>query len=500
MSVEVAALLLLNALAFMITLGVFLLVFWRSWRTNTGEAMLQFLGSLAFFQGGTFLTHFSVTVGFPRYLIEDFSNITLAGFALIAFTTLALLLHAAEMMKDAWVLVCRAGLTGLLVLQPALWQYGFLHLPSAPDHSLFDSPYTTTGEVAGVIFLGYIGLGLFVAARYWRQINAPLLVGPVIAIDIIQITAVAIPPLREYPVVAICAGMSSGILGYHLLQQYELSPRSIQIAWLQTLHDLSQTMTHSETLSEAMNQFAEHARYLIQTDTIGIMAITEPDQLKLVAMAGNGQHAVGRQIQIGEGLSGRVMQTLQPMRIDNYRAWDGRASTFEDMPFYATMSIPLIHNGELVGIINAAETHPGRVFTEQDQVILELLAPLIAITIAKTRLEEELVEARYDFEVIASNTASAVMIFNAAGNLRHANAQAEQYLQIVLGIHSPIPTLADVAAHSPNPALASTLKNWGEHPSGLCTFEVSHPDLGNFNARLYPLESGLMILWAAMHD
>src|SRR3990172_3985613 len=166
MAAPLAVALLFNALAFAPTLSMLLLVFWQDRHTERGRALFQFLGSLVLFQGTTFLTHFSLLADFPDFLVENCLNLTLAAFALVILSALALLIHTSAAMKDAWAIVCRTGVTALIVAQPALWRHGMVRLPSPLNERLFGAPYTDLGRLMVVICIGYIGLGLWAAQRY----------------------------------------------------------------------------------------------------------------------------------------------------------------------------------------------------------------------------------------------------------------------------------------------------------------------------------------------
>ncbi|MBN2304005.1 MAG: GAF domain-containing protein [Anaerolineae bacterium] len=374
-------------LALIVTLGtIMLLGFCRYWRTRENVAVLQFLVSLVILQTGTIFLHIGLLADLPDFLIKYSLNVLLIGFSLVTLSELSVVLHIAANMKDAWQIALRAGIAALLVFQPALWQHDFLTLTPPLDHNLLGSPYTHLGKTAAIINACYVGLTLVAAWRYWRRIDSPLLTGTLIGIAVIQGGSLISGFVRTYSLVAITGGFASSLLGCQIIRELRTSPG----VWLRDWTAISQTITRRQPLDTMLADIAHHMRGLMQADVVSVLLVHEPHQLKVIAMAGPGPSIVGRQMRMGEGLAGRVMQTGQSMRIDSYQSWNGRAAGFEDVPFYASMSTPLIFRERVVGVINAHQTRPGRIFSEQDQTILELLAPQAAIAIAQAELENAL--------------------------------------------------------------------------------------------------------------
>jgi GAF domain-containing protein len=93
---------------------------------------------------------------------------------------------------------------------------------------------------------------------------------------------------------------------------------------------------------------------------------------------------------LGSGLSGRVYETKMPMRLQNYHAWEGQASAFADVPMKAALSIPLLYDDNVVGVLTAGELKPGRVFSDRDQAMLQMLAPQAAVAIVNAQLRQQI--------------------------------------------------------------------------------------------------------------
>ncbi|NDJ76773.1 MAG: GAF domain-containing protein [Chloroflexi bacterium] len=475
---------LLTIVALVFTLSVLLLVLWQYRRTSIGRALIQFLASLALLQSGVFLTQFGLLADISDKLVEDLLTITLIGFGLVVLTSLALVLHAADMMRAAWVVISRAGVVGLVLLQPVFWRHDVLDVPAPFEEDLFGSPYTATGEVLALVGLAYVITALGTAWFYRRRIDAPLVLSAVVVITLTEMISLLFSEVRALGITTLMGGIVSGLLGYHLVLQFEFDPRTSQMVWLRRLNEISQAISSERAYTDMLSAVAESARQMMRTDVIVVLAVIGSDRLRVEAVAGAGQAVRGRHLRIGEGMAGRVMQTLQPMRISNYRVWNGRAADFEDMPYYASMSVPLIYNGMLVGVLNANETSPGRVYTDRDQMIGEFLAPQMAIAIAKARLEQQLEISQTYFYGVMSSIPAAMMIFDASGILREANPLAKDYLQSLFGDPEVSLTAIELASQAQDTTLTDALVKWTTDPDAVYAFDTDYGEIGQFRVRL----------------
>jgi len=84
----------------------------------------------------------------------------------------------------------------------------------------------------------------------------------------------------------------------------------------------------------------------------------EHDEMVLKVAHGY-QGFIGTRILPGEGLLGKVMETLHPTIVDDYRVWKHRSSKFDALPLTAVMATPMITGGELVGVLSVNEVDHG---------------------------------------------------------------------------------------------------------------------------------------------
>lgn len=490
MSTPLAFSLISNLLALAFTLSVLLLsMLWRNWRTGTGRTLLQFLLSLALLQSSTLIAHIGLLADFSEVQVKTFVNLAILGFFLVSLSSLMLILQAANVLEAAWDLLCRMGIASLVILQPGVWQHSVIDLPRQLDETLFGSPYTNLGQVLAGLSFVYIGFTLFAGWYYWRRINAPLLVLPLLLISVIQLVSLTISDVREYTLTGVLGGVISGVLGFYLILQLELTPQSPQLYWLKAITNTAIGPAQVLPLHDTLINITEQIRRLIRTDSVAVLLAIGPDRLEVVTVAGQVSVAVGRQISVGEGLSGRVMQTLQTMRVDDYQTWNGRAIYFADLPYCASISVPLIHEGKLIGVLNAYEIMPGRRFDDQDQAILEMLAPQVTLYLAQARLQHDLHVTKTYFKTVLEQYDAAVFIFDTRGILQEANAHAHTYLQTLFGPGAAVPTAIELAGRAQDGKLTEALVQWAIDPTQPYTIRTSYAELGMLSVQLQAISN-----------
>ncbi len=173
--------------------------------------------------------------------------------------------------------------------------------------------------------------------------------------------------------------------------------RTLELTALQaTVLDI----TSPHPLPVLLRIIVERAANLLSA-TSGALYLTEPEhrRVRCVVSYNTPRDFTGMLLNYGEGAAGHVAQTGQPLIIDDYRAWSGRASAFEDeRPFQAVISAPLLWRGSVTGIVHVLrEASAGR-FSQPDLDLLAMFANHAAVAVENARLhsalEQELAERR----------------------------------------------------------------------------------------------------------
>lgn len=128
---------------------------------------------------------------------------------------------------------------------------------------------------------------------------------------------------------------------------------------------------------------------LLEGESGSIMLLEGSDRLRAACTHGN-DAVSGVIVPIGEGIAGRVARTREPVLVT------GRLKR-RSHPVDTAMSLPLLHRGELLGVLNVNGS-AGRSFTEYDLRATSLFGEQAAAAIANARLYEA--ERRHVAELV----------------------------------------------------------------------------------------------------
>jgi PAS domain S-box-containing protein len=158
----------------------------------------------------------------------------------------------------------------------------------------------------------------------------------------------------------------------------------------EALYETSKAISNKNELNTLLQSIVEHAQALLQSASAAIyLYIAESDELVLTVDTAS-YLPLGTHLQKGEGVAGRVAQTRQPIRIDDYSTWEGRSPQYVENFIRAVLEVPMLYGGELIGVLTVDETGDSRrIFTEADERLLSLFASQTAGALHSSRLHEE---------------------------------------------------------------------------------------------------------------
>ncbi|HEC21311.1 MAG TPA: GAF domain-containing protein, partial [Chloroflexi bacterium] len=170
---------------------------------------------------------------------------------------------------------------------------------------------------------------------------------------------------------------------------YEAAQR--RAAELEALYRVTLSISAELDVDTVLQAIIESAMELLNAGGGGIYLYhPERDELEWAISIGPGMVPVGTVLRRGEGLSGRILETGEPLIVEQYAGWEGRPAALDSLDFDAILGVPVRWGDELLGIINV--THAvgtGRTFSEQDKRLLSLFAAQAAIAIRNARLYQE---------------------------------------------------------------------------------------------------------------
>jgi signal transduction histidine kinase/ActR/RegA family two-component response regulator len=170
----------------------------------------------------------------------------------------------------------------------------------------------------------------------------------------------------------------------------------IQNAELGALHETTLGVMHRLEVADLLKELLQRAGDLLGAGH-GYIYARRPGADEIERRVGIGvfEADVGRTMAAGEGVAGRVWESGEPIVIDDYDSWDGRATTVEAGEIRALVAVPLAYGEDVIGALGLARDHAdGRTFEQSEVDRLQRFAQLASIALDNARLYAAAQEAR----------------------------------------------------------------------------------------------------------
>ncbi len=171
---------------------------------------------------------------------------------------------------------------------------------------------------------------------------------------------------------------------------------------LEALRITMADITAELELSALLQAIVERATALLHA-TGGELGLWDEDkrEMRILVCHNMGRDYSGTCLAPGEGAMGHVAQSGEPLILDDYHTWEGRASQYADAKVHGTVAVPLTVAGRLVGAISISQSDPTRTFGPADVHLANLFAQQAAIAIENARLFEAEQRRADQFQVVS---------------------------------------------------------------------------------------------------
>jgi signal transduction histidine kinase len=209
-------------------------------------------------------------------------------------------------------------------------------------------------------------------------------------------------------------------------------PASRQLERLSFLHELAQLATQARDWDELMRTVVDRTTAAIKVEVCSLYLL-DRDGARLTLAATNGLDVgqVGKvSLALGEGITGRAAATRAPVMTRDVST-DPRFSWvrgFDISGLRAMLSMPLVWNEAVVGVINV-QTTDDREFAAEDVELLATIAALLAGIVEKGRLQAE-AEAQLD-RLSQMDAARAELLAVVTHELRTPLAVVRAYVDLL---------------------------------------------------------------------
>ena len=176
--------------------------------------------------------------------------------------------------------------------------------------------------------------------------------------------------------------------GGRMLTYYDITNLVHQNEYLAALHETTVGLISRLDVKELLETLIIRAGQLLNT-AHGFIYLLEPGQAEMECKVGVGalNQLVGSRRKPGEGLTGKVWQTGQPLAVNDYDAWPDRMDRFQQDLIRAIMGVPLKSGPQVAGVIGLAHGFESeQAFGEEEIELLSRFAQLASVALDNARL------------------------------------------------------------------------------------------------------------------
>ena len=156
---------------------------------------------------------------------------------------------------------------------------------------------------------------------------------------------------------------------------------------LAALHDTTLDLLNGLDLDELLEAVVARAAALVDTDSGYLyMASSTDGRLRVRVATGTARAFLGLEATPGQGVAGRVLETREPVLVDDYEHWSGQHGGIDARGLHAIIGVPLEKGQELLGVLGLLSTDPGRTFGANEIELLRRFGKLAALAIENARL------------------------------------------------------------------------------------------------------------------
>ena len=173
----------------------------------------------------------------------------------------------------------------------------------------------------------------------------------------------------------------------HKRAAHELNKSAAQ---LRALYEMSLEINAQHDVPTLLNAIIRRAAGLLNA-RMGGLYLVQPDaeSLKLVVAHNLPGAYTGTILKFGEGVSGRVAQTGEPLMVSDYQAWLEQAQVYAGSGFRRVLGVPLKVGDRVIGVINITDDEKTGPFTEAEIRLVSLFADQAVIAMENARLLEQ---------------------------------------------------------------------------------------------------------------
>ncbi len=169
-----------------------------------------------------------------------------------------------------------------------------------------------------------------------------------------------------------------------------------QVSFLNMLQEASTWMTRSLDLRETLHNIIQTITRTLDAGRGSVMLLESDGFLRIYVATGI-EPEIARKVQIkpGESLAGWVFVNQKPLLITDIEETPFAQTMKEGYATRSALVVPLISDGEVMGVLNLADKKTGKPFTQQDLDLLNIIANYAVVALKNARLYWELKDSYF---------------------------------------------------------------------------------------------------------
>lgn len=166
------------------------------------------------------------------------------------------------------------------------------------------------------------------------------------------------------------------------------------------LYETSLEINSEQDIPTLFQTIVERAANLLGSK-MATLALVRPDNktLEIVNVLNRPKERVGFIINPGQGISGHIIKTGQPLMISNYAEWDDRIADLPKEGVGKILGVPLKQGDRVTGVLNVFDEQVGE-FSDNQIQLLSLFATYVTIVVEKAHLLEAARRRAAQFEAL----------------------------------------------------------------------------------------------------
>lgn len=205
-----------------------------------------------------------------------------------------------------------------------------------------------------------------------------------------------------------------------------------QNEYLTTLHETTLGLISRLDISSLLQTIVTRAGKLVGTEHCFVYLMnSDGTAMDMLFQSGIYDNLVHHPITHGQGIAGRVWDTGEAFRVDDYCHWEGRLPDADRDILHAMAGVPLKANHEVIGVLGLAFIDRTVVFNDEQMELLTQFGELASLALDNARLydaaQKELVERTKAEEQLrklshaVEQSPVSIIITDLHGNIEYAN-------------------------------------------------------------------------------